>query len=256
MSCIRPVTQKNSKTNTNFRRACNQCTPCLITRRNKWTARILAENSFYSHSEFLTLTYKEDPGDLHYPDVQKFLKRMRKKHGKFRYFVVGEYGEKGGRAHWHLIMFGLRTGIKGLGELPQWKHGMVFVGTVTPASAAYVAGYALKKIGDPRPYYCNMSRSPGIGHEYAWEAGKLAAKREMGPELEAILYDQKRFYADKYMKRIYNLAYQLYGGTQSPQKLSALELESEWVEEMKSQILDNEIIRFRNDYRDRMKNYG
>ena len=44
---------------------------------------------------------------LMYPDIQKFLKRLRKAYrGKLRYFVAGEYGEQTARPHYHMILYG------------------------------------------------------------------------------------------------------------------------------------------------------
>ena len=39
-----------------------------------------------------------------YSDVQKYLKLLRRHRYQVRYFVTGEYGSKGGRAHWHIVL--------------------------------------------------------------------------------------------------------------------------------------------------------
>ena len=59
--------------------------------------------------------YKNKPDDnrinvLYYPDLQNFLKRLRKNVTKFsnssiRYYAVGEYGPEHFRPHWHLILY-------------------------------------------------------------------------------------------------------------------------------------------------------
>ena len=119
---------------------CGQCIGCRIQQREDWTTRIELEARQWPKEQvwFITLTYDDDhvpgmilntgeimrkvqyvwkPGEkapesvqtLMYPDVQKFLKRLRKAYkGKLRYFCAGEYGEQteaivtgkqNGRAH-------------------------------------------------------------------------------------------------------------------------------------------------------------
>ena len=119
---------------------CGQCIGCRIRQREDWTTRIELEARDYPKEEvwFITLTYDDEhvpgmivntgeimrkvqyvwkPGKkrpesvqtLLYPDVQKFLKRLRKAYrGKLRYFVAGEYGEKTARPHYHMILYGWR----------------------------------------------------------------------------------------------------------------------------------------------------
>lgn len=116
-----------------------------------------------------------------------------------RFFACGEYGEKLGRPHYHLILFNydfpdkeiMRGGqlkwtkthfergnvhalyiSKSLSTL--WGKGFCTIGEVTFDSAGYVARYVMKKVtGDidlqadyyngKNPEFCLMSRMPGIG---------------------------------------------------------------------------------------------
>ena len=95
---------------------CGQCIPCRIGKRRLWTHRILLESFTHDYNSFVTLTYDEshlpEDGGLNHGHVQKFLKLLRKKvaPAKVRYFVVGEYGEKSGRPHYHLALFGFPRG--------------------------------------------------------------------------------------------------------------------------------------------------
>lgn len=203
--------------------ACNRCEGCLKDRVEDWSTRIALEEKMHESSLFITLTYSDENlpafGSLHYPDVQRFMKRLRiwlsrKKEAeleeavkskranayfqntgftndKIRFVCAGEYGEKYHRPHYHLIIFGLRfhdafqwresqTGYPVyrshiLDRL--WRMGHAEFGTVTQASARYVAGYCTKKLdgGSPleRPCACGqyqvqpeflyMSNRPGIG---------------------------------------------------------------------------------------------
>lgn len=145
---------------------------------------------------FITLTYADEHlpsnGELRVSDWQKFAKRVRKSHGRFRFFHCGEYGDENLRPHYHACMFGVdfagdavpfKKGLwlsQRLSDL--WGHGFTTVGSLTYESAAYVARYCLKKAtGDlaevkyarvdtetgevftVRPEYVTMSRRPGIG---------------------------------------------------------------------------------------------
>ena len=168
---------------------CGQCIGCRLERSRQWAMRCVHEAECFSQNCFITLTYDDDhlppDGSLCLSDFQKFLKRLRKRFGKLRFFHCGEYGENLKRPHYHACIFGFdfpdkvfwseRNGNKyyrsaALEEL--WPLGFSMVGDVTFESAAYVARYILKKVnGDlakdhydgKRPEYVTMSRRPGIG---------------------------------------------------------------------------------------------
>lgn len=62
------------------------------------------DNNFgFTHSDCVPLLY--------YPDMQRFIKRLRKqittlfKDEKIRYYAIGEYGTSSYRPHWHLLLF-------------------------------------------------------------------------------------------------------------------------------------------------------
>lgn len=153
---------------------CGQCMPCRFNRRRLWTARLMLESYQHESSFFVTLTYSPE----HYPSdgsvsvrhLQLFLKRLRTDiaPAKIRYYAVGEYGDRSGRAHYHLVIFGLRD-VGAIGRA--WRFGMIHVGTVTPQSAGYVASYVCKKmtkeddarLGGRRPEFARMSLRPGLG---------------------------------------------------------------------------------------------
>lgn len=160
----------------------------------------------HEESCFITLTFspeemakRNNPASLDVTEFQRFMKRLRKKHGKVRFFHCGEYGEKNKRPHYHALLFGLdfkdkelfsqRDGVRlyvseSLSEL--WPYGFSTIGDVTFESAAYVARYVMKKVRgegaeeyysnwidpitgevtDVKPEYATMSRKPGIGYEW------------------------------------------------------------------------------------------
>lgn len=135
----------------------------------------MLESYMHPQSWFVTLTYRPEclpPGGNLVPrDAQLWLKRLRKAAGRpLRFFLVGEYGTKSARPHYHAVIFGL--------EYPKliedtWPHGFVQVGPLQPGGAVYVAGYVTKKLTKPDapglngrvPEFARMSLKPGIGAE-------------------------------------------------------------------------------------------
>ncbi|WNK14706.1 MAG: replication initiator protein [Microvirus sp.] len=180
---------------------CGQCVGCRLDRSRRWAMRCVHEASMYDVNSFVTLTYEDGncPTSLNYGDFQLFMKRLRKKMGKVRFFMCGEYGEKLGRPHYHACLFGVHfddrylwsesSGQVRLYRSPLleslWPHGFSTVGDVTFDSAAYVAAYCMKKVnGDRadahyekvslssgeivkvRPEFARMSLKPGIGQPW------------------------------------------------------------------------------------------
>lgn len=171
---------------------CGQCLPCRIKRRRIWTHRLLLESFTHGDSAFVTLTYSQesipDNGSLVPKDTQDWLKRFRKAFpGKIRYFLVGEYGDDSQRPHYHAILFGYPTCLRGRTDhrlsvccpnceliKTTWKKGGVDLRGVGKESIQYVSGYVVKKLNgkDERsiltlkgryPEFARMSRRPGIG---------------------------------------------------------------------------------------------
>jgi hypothetical protein len=132
----------------------------------------------FKHEEycFVTLTYSNEfyppDGSLRPKDAQLWLKRLRKAvHPvSFRFFLVGEYGDETGRAHYHAILFGLGESAASIVQ-QTWGKGNTLTGSFTHDSAQYVAGYTIKKMtgkDDERldgrhPEFARMSLRPGIG---------------------------------------------------------------------------------------------
>jgi len=175
---------------------CGQCIGCRLNRQQMWAFRCLAEASLHRHNYFATLTYSDESlppyGELRHRDWQLFAKRVRKRLGPFRYLMCGEYGEQTKRPHYHALLFGLdipdldrfsvRRGYpvfrsRILADL--WRKGIIELGTVTPQSARYCAGYVLKDARAPERWdentgeivpltqpYGRMSLRPGLGD--AW----------------------------------------------------------------------------------------
>lgn len=151
---------------------CGNCLPCRINKARTWQHRIMLEARSHLESSFITLTYDDDhlprnaraDPELRKKHLQNYFKRLRKRINQpFRYFAVGEYGDKSGRPHYHACLFGLGRSFGpdvGLAWcLEGLPIGITHIGDVTPESARYIAGYTLKKLTratDPRLY----GRSP------------------------------------------------------------------------------------------------
>lgn len=174
MLCIRPF-----RVRPGLEYGCGQCLPCRINRRRMWTARLVLEMaSSAMPTAFIGLTYHPkclpEGGTLVPKHFDEFRQKLRNRIGRFRYYAVGEYGEKSGRAHYHVLVFG---------NFPEeefvqrcWKYGNVDVQVAGFLSTAYVAGYVTKKMtgkDDPRlagrhPEFARMSLKPGIGVPGLW----------------------------------------------------------------------------------------
>lgn len=176
---------------------CGQCMPCRITRRQEWTFRIMLECRMTPVTYFVTLTYDNE----HLPDegvkrkdLRNFIRRLRESNedAEFRYFGVGEYGDKTKRPHYHVLIFDQNTlqtdiGPNRFGEPTiiagdihrAWHpRGIVDCRALLASDdwsrvAGYVAGYVTKKLTTPKamtgmltgknPEFSSMSRNPGIG---------------------------------------------------------------------------------------------
>lgn len=201
MACFKPIKAFRDSSGTLFFRSvpgsncfslpCGQCVGCRLERSRVWAARCMHEASLHSENCFITLTYKDAPVSLDYRDFQLFMKRLRKRFPRVRFYMCGEYGDQLSRPHFHACLFGVNFADRvkfgrSLYRSPLleslWPAGFSSIGEVTFESAAYVARYIMKKITgdlaeshylriDPdtgemimlTPEFCHMSLKPGIG---------------------------------------------------------------------------------------------
>lgn len=213
MTCYRPVTAwkpddgpisfSEKKDHREIQIKCGQCIGCRIERRDSWAVRCFAESQCYRDNCFITLTYDDahypQYGSLHYPDFQRFMKRLRKKVGAVRFFMCGEYGEELQRPHYHALLFGFNfadrvkcNSLRSDHDVYRsetlerlWPYGFSSIGEVTLASARYCAAYTVKRISGDRalehysrvmpstgeivqlePEFAHMSLRPGIGEPW------------------------------------------------------------------------------------------
>lgn len=196
---------------------------CLRERVSRWTTRQQLEAASHNWSAtFGTLTYAtahrpRDRAELR-SHLRAFFKRLRAlinynlqsgdvpssptpamvagfSFGRFRYFAAMEYGEAGGREHFHFNLFGLspeqRIGERSLPELIEaaWSFGRVYIKPFREGAARYVAKYLLKAVGQQGdtearlgPEYRTMSngggRSQSFGGIGAMALPELAASHD------------------------------------------------------------------------------
>lgn len=170
---------------------CGKCIECLQSYSVEWANRCMLEASCHKDNCVIALTYSETDGSLCRRDVQLFLKRLRKAVSvPLRFFYCGEYGKRGGRPHYHVIVFGWkppdlefffeRDGhsvyksafvARVWSDGKEWlsvprKAGFISVEDLTSLSAKYCAKYLQKLNSIPdglvKPF-TGMSLKPAIG---------------------------------------------------------------------------------------------
>jgi hypothetical protein len=202
---------------------CNKCIGCRLRYAKEWAIRCMHEAHVNVSKEncFITLTYNNDhlpkDGSLNKRTLQLFMKRLRKQTKKeLRFFACGEYGEKLGRPHYHLLIFGydfpdrklfnenknpdwnlytskLLTEVDDNGNIigGVWPYGYSTIGNCSFESASYTARYVTKKINGEKakehyngklPEFALMSRgngknTKGLGSKWFDIFGELAIRQ-------------------------------------------------------------------------------
>lgn len=164
---------------------CGKCFICRKKRVSQWTLRLTHEyQSNYSDTPmyFVTLTYNNDNfvnPSLNISDVQKYIKRVRieihrksKSKRPIKYLLVGEYGFKSMRKHFHIIFLGVPKKFAYLLE-EKWYFGFSSVKYCNVNTVRYLLKYSFKqhfinpseykKLGLYPPFF---SCSKGFGLNY------------------------------------------------------------------------------------------
>lgn len=178
------------------------------------------EASLYESNSFVTLTYDDEhlPPDncLHYPDVQRFLKRVRKGYKPFRFFLCGEYGDKTQRPHYHICFFGLDWDDKRYWSRPSkhtlyrsetleklWPFGSALIGSLTYESAGYTARYCVKKVtGKGAIAYYRRTRPDGSTFDLVPPFMRCSLKPGIG-----------QYWFDKFAHQVHDRDYVIYDGS-------------------------------------------
>lgn len=169
--CLRPLKLPHGTV------GCGKCQPCCINKRRVIVARLMLEARDHPASFFCTLTYDKEHlpdgdkfpgGNLRPTDLQLFLKLLRRRYsaGKVRYYARGEYGDRTGRAHYHIILycnfFLTQDMVRGV-----WGRGNVDVKLFSEGAASYIAAYVVgesERSDGRHPEFTRQSLKPGIGY--------------------------------------------------------------------------------------------
>lgn len=149
---------------------CGRCRPCRVAVKQEWVNRAEFEHRRAGVSSFVTLTYDEPhlPADrsVSRPEIRAFLQRLRKRlqrcgdarlsSVRFRPWGPAEYGERFGRPHYHVILFGLDPCLVESHVKAAWVDGVgdpkgnVHVGLLDRGGISYVAQYCVKHMTSKR----------------------------------------------------------------------------------------------------------
>lgn len=182
--------------------ACRNCQQCKEAVVLDWTGRLIAEQRTSKASHFLTLTYgrdtlynspdHEDAAVLNYSHVQDFFKRLRYYGHRFRYFVVGEYGDKKGRAHWHMAIYWLTPPPEDVLEHAEkqdrwnwdaWPHGFSQFKKLVVPRMRYLCKYLHKDmLENGGQSYSQASKLPHIGRWYFRDLAKKWVDNGLAPQ--------------------------------------------------------------------------
>jgi len=163
---------------------------------------IYAANEYRAKGQFLTLTYNDEnrPQGLKHSDFASFMKRLRFYDSTpgVKFHIAGEYGEKSGREHFHILIYNHRYDLEQISRA--WNKGFVYDGTLTPQSIKYVSGYVCKRGYNPdsgkRPPYGRTSVNLPDGMSIK-EITRMCVTGK-------ILYNGRTFAAPAIWRRRYN----------------------------------------------------
>jgi hypothetical protein len=209
--------------------ACGFCWSCRKNRTNDLVGRCLLEYAACDWCCALTLTYSDllasadQVSMLHKADFQEFMHKLRRR-SKTRYLVAGEYGERFGRPHFHVVLFGygeppawyyhnsphIEVEPNGWGgREPLWKWGHAYLDrNVSERSIRYVAKYLVKGARRKRgrvsgvetvhKEWVSYSRIPIMGIEEVRRMARAYAEQRLLPRsfrYRPPFADEKREYA-------------------------------------------------------------
>lgn len=201
MQCPNPIWLRETKMHV----PCGKCPACRKRIANTWVTRLMEEEKHSRSCQFVTLTYddfnlpktKKGLPTLVKKDLQDFINLLRT-YCPFRYFAIGEYGDKGSRPHYHLIIFNFfpvtdpKTGnivyhrdwdkitkqqimsnvdIEAVIYKAWRKKGLVDVQNLEGGAIRYVAYYTVDPTvrsvdNDQQKQFAIMSKRPPIGYQY------------------------------------------------------------------------------------------
>jgi len=197
MACFRPIEAwKTDEGKIKFDRddsareltlPCGKCIGCKQVRARDWAIRLQHEAQQHKEKQFITLTYNEqnETHTLSKKETKKFIDKLRQKikreqktekYTKIKYYATGEYGETGGRPHYHIIIYGYA--FKDLkkfddttytsAELEKlWGKGYCTIGEVNEKTTNYVTKYVTKNHSE------SSTSSQKSEERMNWQTGEI-----------------------------------------------------------------------------------
>lgn len=198
--CPQPIFVKKTRIHV----PCGKCAACRARKANEWIIRLQQEEKHSRSVYFVTLTYTEDSiprlsdgrHTLKKSDLQDFINLLRQ-YAPFRYYGIGEYGDKGERPHYHIIIFDFHPIVnpetgnivyhKNWSNITTnmlisnvdteaviykaWKKGIVQVQPLEGGAIRYVASYTVdlsvrSDSTEQQKIFALMSKRPPIGYQY------------------------------------------------------------------------------------------
>ncbi|AZL82835.1 replication initiator protein [Apis mellifera associated microvirus 58] len=157
---------------------CGKCPKCTKARINSWLFRLTIHARKYPYPLFITLTYDDKHLPVHSKsgrvsldksDPQKWFKRLRKSldgQMDLSYFLVGEYGTKRKRPHYHVLLYGLPHNKSEL-IYKTWGLGFTMTLPVLDGGMRYVLKYMAKPRSNytsKLPEFSLMSKNIGANY--------------------------------------------------------------------------------------------
>lgn len=178
-----------------------------MKRARQWVFRLKTESKKWPNGYFLTLTYA--PESLPYSfnglptfnldHLRLFFKSLRKRFN-FSYYLAAEYGGKGNRPHYHVILMG-DISLTPQAIQKRWPHGHVHFGDIQSSSLFYTVTYIdgarwqpQGELDDRLPEFSRVSR--GIGRDEDME--RYIASR---PNDQYVYVDGVRVSVPRYYKK-------------------------------------------------------
>lgn len=220
-----PFAVKNKFTGETTPVPCGKCPACRKRRISAWSFRLMQEQKRSQTAYFITLTYgtthapitKNGFMDLSKRDCQLFLKRLRKAHDHYfrkpenrlhsgeqpaiRYYLVGEYGGRTGRPHYHALLF---NAVQELIQ-PAWNNGQIHYGEVSGASVGYTLKYMSKtskiplhRNDDRTPEFSLMSKR--LGENYLTQEMIQWHQKNLTQRMHCCIEDGKKISMPRYYK--------------------------------------------------------
>lgn len=154
--CISPlsISNKGSQLRAFINVPCGKCPKCKKRKISDITFRLEQHLKVVNSAYFITFTYNDKNlpyGDneptLVKKDMQNFMKRLRNYYPPktLSYFIVGEYGSKNKRPHYHALLFNADPMQLEEHITLTWKLGFTYILPLKNGGIPYVAKYMNKE---------------------------------------------------------------------------------------------------------------